>query len=191
MEQVTPPEGCTSREMSLKDRISQSGTITLPTLHLPFLLGLLAPFQSVGASPSLGMGAGRASAGAVWQEAEGPPRRSRGQQLILQHLGRTTLKVRSAGSAAQPLLLGQRRSACTHPLSIFCSTRVIGIWFMTGGHVFWTYTEPGCRPDFTQHNNRGYLSPIDMTMNRFRLTETFLTFTISIVLHWLDSQVKS
>lgn len=47
-------------------------------------------------------------------------------------------KVRLEGWGTQPLLLGQRRKMCTHPLSIFCLTWFIEFWFMTAGHVFLT-----------------------------------------------------
>lgn len=60
------------------------------------------------------------------QEAKGPPRRSRGQHLILLCYGQTRLKVRSVVLCGRPPLLGQRRNVRTLPLSIFCSTWFIG-----------------------------------------------------------------
>lgn len=65
----------------------------------------------------------------------------------------TRLKVRSAGCAALPLLLGQRRNVCTLPLSIFCLTWFISFWFMPVRLVSLRYTRPGCRLDSKQYND--------------------------------------
>lgn len=112
-----------------------AGTPTLPTLPLLFLLGLLTPILSMG-SVNLSGEYREEIWNTGWQEAEGLPRLSRGQHLILPHYGKTRLKVRFSGWAAKMLLLGSRRNVCTLPLTIFCLTWIIGFWFMTLGHVF-------------------------------------------------------
>lgn len=118
-----------SRKMPLKDRISP---VRNPNLAhpLPFLPGLLTPILSVRSVILLGR-CREDHCGTRRQEAEGPPRRFRGQHLILPRCNQTRLKVRSAGCAAQPPLLGRRRNVCTLPLSIFCMTWFIGSLFMT------------------------------------------------------------
>lgn len=115
-EAYVPTEGPKSWEMPLKDRISPVRN-TYSAHPLPFLPDLLTPILSVRSVILLGRcEEERCRSGR--QEAKGPPRRSRGQYLILSRYGQMWVRVRSVGCAAQPPLLGRWRNMRTLPVSI-------------------------------------------------------------------------
>lgn len=111
-------------EMPKKDRISPVRNTYLAH-PLPFLPVLLTPILSVRSVILLGRRK-KERCRTRRQEAEGPLRRSRGQHLILPRYGQSSVKVRSAGRATQPPLLGRWRKVRTLPLSIFCMAWFIG-----------------------------------------------------------------
>ncbi|KAE8285120.1 hypothetical protein D5F01_LYC16568 [Larimichthys crocea] len=111
-------------EMPKKDRISPVRNTYLAH-PLPFLPVLLTPILSVRSVILLGRRK-KERCRTRRQEAEGPLRRSRGQHLILPRYGQSSVKVRSAGPATQPPLLGRWRKVRTLPLSIFCMAWFIG-----------------------------------------------------------------
>lgn len=103
-------------EMPLKDRISPVRN-TYFAHPLPFLSDLLTPILSVRSVILLGR-CEEERCRSRRQEAKGPPRRSRGQYLILSRYGQMWVRVRSVGCAAQPPLLGCGEK-CAHFLCLF------------------------------------------------------------------------
>lgn len=132
---------------------------------LPFLPGLLTPILSV-RSLILLRRCQEERCRSGRQEAQDPPRRSRGQHLILPRYGQTWVKAHSAGCSAQPPLLGWRRM-CAHFLCLFFA------WPGLLGSDLWlvplTYSSSGCEPDWKQHNGTSFLSINTMMMKRLRL----------------------
>lgn len=136
----------------------RSGTSTLPSLPLTFLLGLLTFILSVRAAILLGQ--------TKWdccrnggKETEGPPRRSRGHHLILAHYGQRRPKVRSAPS----IVWTEEKFA--HTSSVYFLLDLV-YWVLI--YDKWTTgCRCGCKSDLKQYKGTSFLSPIHMKMKEF------------------------